>query len=531
MEKLSDLKPGDMLGQVDLASYVGAMAKGVAEAQRALDDNTIGLLGAFTKGIDSLAGKSLLQLGLSPAFYHFRSATISASVNMSMRVREEIDVSVHVGGGKSSDSSSTQTATLHQVKNTTEVIHVSESVNATASTSGSIMERLDSYSGANSSTRLIVTERGAVTKAQSFSESGVALYKAGAALFVVPPAGMRWAVLSITAGSAANAMQIAVGSAYPSAAASSALDFAAGLSQQLTNISVAILAPLPDPDGLRVVKFETGSHVVKKIGAADYAARLRALAEIIKAAGIATLTIIGHTDGVGTKAYNQKLSVLRAQAVKDVLTVNGVTATMTVTGHGETEASDNLPDQEARNVTITFDNEPSGYFAFLCEISIGAMQVLTPSQPGPGNLCIGTGLYATSGTVGGATVTTAAEVATTVNGGADAQASQFEELVYLTNRENTLETVARISVFQTQESTTDSTSGQEQDSSTLDSSTLDTFTEKTVNSAAAIAGSIDARFARMFDMSMAGNMSIAAELVSIPAPPEFLQFIKDYLEE
>jgi|GEM_PF-3494571 len=528
MDKLSDLKPGDVLGQVDLGSYISSMAKGVAEAQRALDDNTIGLLGAFTEKLDGLDGKSLIQLGLSPAFYHFRSATISASVTMSIQVRQEIDVAVHVEAGKSSSSSSTTQTSFKQIKSTSDKIRISESREVSASSFGSVMERLDSYSKSNSNDQLIVTERQSLANASTFQQSSVALYKSDAALFVVPPAGMRWAVLSVPATSAPNAIQINAppAPAYPPAATNSVQAFAAGLGQHVTNISIAPLPPSATA-GLKIVKFETGSHVVKMVDGNDYAARLRALAHIVQAAQIPALTLVGHTDGVGTREYNQRLSVLRAQAVRDVLVANGVpVSSITVKGVGEQGVTDNKNDPDARNVTISFNPEPTGYFLYLCERSVNAMAELSV-----GSICIATGQYQASGTVAGVAVYNAADVAAAVNAGSDAQASQFQELVYLTNKENSTGDVAKVTVFATQESSSAGGFGLDLEGESNESSELEKKARSTVNRAAAVAGSLDVRFARMFDVSMSGNMSIAAELVSVPAPPEFLQYIKDYLED
>jgi outer membrane protein OmpA-like peptidoglycan-associated protein len=528
MDELAQLKPGDVLGQVDLGSYIGAMGKGVAEAQRALDDNTVGLLGAFTKPVDSLEGKSLIQLGLSPAFYHFRAATVSASVNMSIRVRQEIDVEAHFDGSRSSSSSSTQTTDFTDVSNTTQSFHVSEGVEAHAAATGSVMERLDSYASSNSNQRLIVAERTIADQAQSFQTSGIARYNANAALFVVPPPGRRWAVLKIPATSAANAIQIrATGVAHPPSATTTAQAFASGLSSLNSNgIAVALVAVPTATNPLLKVKFNTGSYVVKNAQGIEYAPRLRILAHILAATG-AAVTLVGRTDGVGTMEYNQKLSKLRAEAVRDVLVANGVADNkISLKWIGEQGVPDNKNDPEARNVTITFDAEPTEFYAFLWETQSNAMAALAV-----GTICVATGVYGASGTVSGATVTTAAEVATAVNAGAQTQASQFNELVYLTNKENSAAKLATVTVFATQESSTDSNLGLDSSGDSQSSSMLNAAGEKIVNRAAAMAGSVGARFSRMFDVSMSGNMSVTAELVSIPAPPEFLQFIKDYLEE
>ena len=59
-------------------------------------------------------------------------------------------------------------------------------------------------------------------------------------------------------------------------------------------------------------------------------------AAVAKANPAARVTIIGFTDTEGGSAYNQALSVRRANAVRDALTRNGVAAgSITVSGAGE----------------------------------------------------------------------------------------------------------------------------------------------------------------------------------------------------
>lgn len=82
---------------------------------------------------------------------------------------------------------------------------------------------------------------------------------------------------------------------------------------------------------------------------------------ISKAKNNPTITIDGHTDDTGENTYNQTLSEKRAQAVSDALKTRGVTNTLTVTGHGETQPLVEN-DSEAnkalnRRVTITIPND------------------------------------------------------------------------------------------------------------------------------------------------------------------------------
>ena len=68
-------------------------------------------------------------------------------------------------------------------------------------------------------------------------------------------------------------------------------------------------------------------------------AELDELAEVLRSgyAHIENMTLIGHTDRLGSEAYNQRLSEARAQTVKRYLQQRGVNAPMTTHGRGETQ--------------------------------------------------------------------------------------------------------------------------------------------------------------------------------------------------
>jgi hypothetical protein len=55
--------------------------------------------------------------------------------------------------------------------------------------------------------------------------------------------------------------------------------------------------------------------------------------------------------------------------------------------------------------------------------------------------------------------------------------------------------------------------------------------QNTGNRSVAVGASLDVRYSRKFEMNVTGNSSISARLVSIPAPPQFLEAIKNFLDE
>ena len=69
----------------------------------------------------------------------------------------------------------------------------------------------------------------------------------------------------------------------------------------------------------------------------EAAQTLKSLAGVLNNAKVPAAHIYGHTDSVSDEAFNQQLSEARANAVKNDLAKNGVTATMDATGYGESK--------------------------------------------------------------------------------------------------------------------------------------------------------------------------------------------------
>ena len=69
----------------------------------------------------------------------------------------------------------------------------------------------------------------------------------------------------------------------------------------------------------------------------EAAQTLSTLATVLNDAKVPAAHIYGHTDSVSDEAFNQKLSEDRANAVKNELSKDGVSATLDATGYGETK--------------------------------------------------------------------------------------------------------------------------------------------------------------------------------------------------
>ena len=81
-------------------------------------------------------------------------------------------------------------------------------------------------------------------------------------------------------------------------------------------------------------------------------AKLADLVDKTKGVNLEVIIAVGHTDAVGTNAYNQKLSVARAEAVKNFLVGRGIERNRVYTeGKGELQpvADNKTADGRAKN--------------------------------------------------------------------------------------------------------------------------------------------------------------------------------------
>ena len=100
--------------------------------------------------------------------------------------------------------------------------------------------------------------------------------------------------------------------------------------------------------------FDFDKSVIKPEGKA----KLDDLADKVKAINLEVIIAVGHTDSVGSDAYNQKLSMRRSQAVKAYLVSKGIDKTRIYTeGKGEKQpvADNKTKDGRANNRRVEIE--------------------------------------------------------------------------------------------------------------------------------------------------------------------------------
>ena len=130
-------------------------------------------------------------------------------------------------------------------------------------------------------------------------------------------------------------------------------------------VAPAPVVPVPVPVAPPVpvnekVTFESGANFDfdKSVVKTADQAKLADMVDKSKAIALEVMVVTGHTDSVGTNAYNQKLSISRADAVKNFLVGKGVEKNRIYTeGKGETSpaADNNSAEGRAKNRRVSVE--------------------------------------------------------------------------------------------------------------------------------------------------------------------------------
>lgn len=142
---------------------------------------------------------------------------------------------------------------------------------------------------------------------------------------------------------------------------------------------VATVPPPPEPVVEKItLSADTNFDFDKATLRPEGERTLSRLAEDMRDADtVESILVVGHTDSIGTEAYNQGLSERRAAAVKDYLVQQGVNpGLITTRGMGESQPI-------APNITDGRDNPEGRAQNRRVEINVEALEKTTRTPPAP----------------------------------------------------------------------------------------------------------------------------------------------------
>lgn len=278
------------------------------------------------------------------------------------------------------------------------------------------------------------------------------------------------------------------------------------------------------------------------------------LAQALASDPLGEIKITGFTDGSGSNGYNEGLSERRAESLKNWFKTKGVKDNQIKTsGKGEILAGGSSAKKlEFRKVQITFTST-ADYFYYSGVLfnatnadtsdTINEFIYLKAAPQNPG-LSLGVSFLLNGVTYLNNTsniFTSLAQIASHTSVTDKFSSEIIGESIYLLHNESEVKysTYSKESEKQTYAiGSRESEDFNDSQSSYLIGETSNTTTriekdqETRKNpSTIAVGASVDVRVARQFEMDVSGNAKVSARLVSLPAPPEFLDQIKSYYNQ
>lgn len=574
MSDYNGLRPGEILADASVADFISSLGLGIARAQQALDTNSIEQLDSFIQPIPGLGGKTLIEMGFSPAFYHYQHADISCSMNLHLRVEESTGVDFGINGaynsadtsnndGESSSSSSSSGSRA-------ETRNRQASLEVTSRSAGEVRinDSRVALSGADLESRLGSLVNGLAGNTEI---SAIALERTETPINPTSNASPQQVVVSPNAvafrafGYAGGVIRIASNSdttfvanpdtSLPVSRSNSVGNYARKVKTAFEDAGYTVTHWAPG-EAIHEVLFDIDSNLIRP----DQRDGLQETAQILARAGL-PLRLVGHADAPASPEYNLGLSQRRADEVKRQLIANGVDPTKITNAGGEGEAAANpdgaegVPHDPAhRRVQILLDvdllliegadgqvisgvtpdrrdnSEPSSN-GWIQTFDANDMSGLNGKQVTAEGRSWGLSGAAADGHAANSPQAFAKNLADSINADSDSQisASAGGSVCHLARKSDPV----RLHLISTSSRDLRITSSE---SITINeqfanSSSERETTRRTGNNTVAFGATLDVRHARQFELDVTGNSTISARLVSIPAPPEFLDTIRTYLRD
>ncbi|WP_203567269.1 OmpA family protein [Aestuariimicrobium ganziense] len=594
MPDLEEMTPGQVLADASVADFIGALGLSIAEAQRALDENSVAQIPHFTQPIPAMGNKTLLDLGLSPAFYHYQHADLSCSLQLSMRVQRSTGFDLGLNGSYStgstgsqsgsSSSSSTESGTSSSTSERTATL----TVRSTATGAVTVGGRQFALTGDDPLTRVRALQQALTGDAQG----GVplALYTPPTDSFTITVAPPTPRI--VTTSRTVTFLDTSFGAALIRISQNQATDFVMNPASTVTTTAQADLNAYADHVAAQVaaagfdtamaapnepvsrVYFKTGRHNLEVFTAQGSERNTSAHFNLMVLAGFSRdtgtrLRVQGYTDtqpypggAAASDTANRALGDRRAAEVRDLLIACGApAANITVTpstGAAAARAAGGQPVDDvtfrtaeisleqpahllrvrttsAANATtlegvtpanLTPPMTSSNAFVYLYRPQSGSLSGTTVTVDGTG---FGVSGSAGGGGAAGSARAHAFNLMTAVNAqaGVDFTASSDGPVVTLYKKSSPFQ--VQLFTTETRDMTITGSEGVTVTRQFTRTQSSSSSNQSTNNQAVAIGATVDVRYSRQFDTTVTGNSAITARLVSIPAPPQFLEAIKDFL--
>jgi len=574
MSDYNGLRPGEILADASVADFISSLGLGIARAQQALDTNSIEQLDSFIQPIPGLGGKTLIEMGFSPAFYHYQHADITCSMNLHLRVEETTGVDFGINGAynnaETSNDDSESNISNSSSGSRSETRNREASLQITSRSAGEVRinDNRVSLGGADLESRLRSLVDGLASNGDI---SAVAFERTETPINPITDASPQQVIVSPNAvafrafGYAGGVIRIASNS-DTTFVANPETSLQVGRSNSVSNYARKVKTAFEDagyevthwPPGepIHEVLFDIDRNNIRP----DQRDEMQEVAQMLARAGI-PFRLIGHADAPASPGHNLQLSRLRVDEVWRQLVANGVQPSQITSATGEGEAAANpggaqdIPhDQAHRRVQILLEVD-----LLLIEGADG--QVISGVEPDrrdhsepasngwlhtfdANNMSGVNGKQVTaegrswglSGTAVGdhaadSPQAFAKNLANSINADSDSQisASAGGAVCNLARKSDPVQLhLISTSSRDLRMTSSDSITINEQ---FANSSSERETTRRTGNNTVAFGATLDVRHARQFELDVSGNSSISARLVSIPAPPEFLDTIRTFLRD
>lgn len=580
---IEKMTPGQILADASVAEFIKAMGLSIADAQKALDLNSLAQVGEYVEPRPGLGGKSLLQLGLSPPFYHYQHADLSVSMQLTMKVGEasafgiggKLDFGFGQGGPQAPANAREAQVTLKSLPASVTVdgtktdaagADVEAAAEDLAKKLGAPTGKFERAYVSAKRTKVPFKLEPDTAKNPIKTDTSVAFYAASEASLGV----IR--IVETPTNNTSEEFVLAAGKSTKVDAKANNLLYARAVASQINTLGGFKAKLLRDPVGsdlpvgggtLGLALFDSGKSDLKQAAVEE----LTLVARALKANG-ATVDVVGFTDRVDTDPYNQKLGLDRANKVAEFLRDNGVAPGQIRKVESSGEASwkaqgavDNVANQQFRRAEVLLADSND----LLIVVESAGTQLQTTPTPdktssGGGNGFIivrhftavpvdGTAVkvgasetsVAISGTAasdGGTTLDANSPQAYAFNLARDVNAGSATHGVRAVRKGGVVSfsdakdaVIINLVTLSANDIALSAADGASVTKALDKIAAAPTASGDKPKVSVAVGLSVDYRTSRQFEQSINGNSSISARIVAVPAPVEFLDEIKTFLAQ